>query len=101
MRKNEEKITVENVNTPGRTTREDAAKYTAMRKALLSVLPSEKPGLTQAEMGQAVLPFLPDDLFPNGEKSMWWVKCVQLDLEAKGIVQRNVEKKPTRWYQKK
>jgi hypothetical protein len=101
MKKNEEKITVENVNTPGRTSRVNAVKFTAMRKALLSALPSEKPGLTQAEMGKAVLSFLPDDLFPNGEKAMWWVKCVQLDLEAKGIVQRNVEEKPTRWYKEK
>jgi hypothetical protein len=50
-------------------------------------------------MGQAVLPFLPQDLFPNGEKAMWWVKCVQLDLEAKEIVKRNIDQKPTRWYQ--
>lgn len=96
-----EKITVENINTPGRTTNVDAGKYAAMRKALISALPFEKPGLNQAEMGLAVLPFLPDDLFPKGEKAMWWVKCVQLDLEAKGIVKRNVDQKPTRWYQKK
>ncbi len=97
----DDKITIENINTPGRTTRVNANKYLAMRKALLSALPFEKPGLTQAEMGQAVLPFLPQDLFPNGEKAMWWVKCVQLDLEAKGIVRRNIDQKPTRWYQEK
>ena len=97
----DDKITVENINTPGRTTGVDANKYLAMRKALISALPFEKPGLTQAEMGQAVLPFLPDDLFPNGDKAMWWVKCVQLDLEAKGLVQRNVDQKPTCWFQTK
>lgn len=101
MMKKIEKITVENVNTLGRTTRVNAFKYSAMRKALLSILPCEKPGLTKAEMGQAVLPFLPDDLFPNGEKAMWWVKCVQLDLETKGVVKRYIDKKPTRWYQEK
>lgn len=79
----------------------NAAKYKAMRKALLSVLPLEKPGLTQTEMSQAVLPFLPEDLFSNGDKSMWWLKSVQLDSEAKGIVMRNVDKKPIHWYQKK
>ncbi len=42
----EEKITVENVNTPGQTTSVNAAKYTTMRKTLLPVLPFEKPGLT-------------------------------------------------------
>lgn len=97
----EDKITIENINTPGLTTRVNAAKYKAMRKALLSVLPFENPGLTQTQMSQAVLPFLPEELFPNGEKAMWWVKCVQLDLEAKGIVMRNADQKPTRWYQEK
>jgi len=96
----EEKITIENINTPGRSTRVNSNKFLAMRKALLAALPFEKPGLNQAEMGQTVLPYLPEELFPNGEKAMWWVKCVQLDLEAKGIIQRNVDQKPTRWFQK-
>jgi hypothetical protein len=42
----EEKITVENLNTSGRTTSVNAAKYTAMRKTLLPILPFEKPGST-------------------------------------------------------
>ena len=39
---------------------------------------------------------LPDDLFPGGEKAGWWTKCVQLDLEAKGLVVRDAGK-PLRW----
>ena len=35
------KITVENVNVPGYTTRLDAAMYGAMRRAILTVLPAE------------------------------------------------------------
>jgi len=77
-----EKITVENINTPGRTTNVNSAKYSAMRKALLSALPFEKPGLTQSEMSQAVLPFLPDNLFPYGDKAMWCLKTVQLENPA-------------------
>ena len=93
-----EMIEVENVNHPGKTSRVNAEKYRAMKKALLQALPEGKPGLTQAEIGEAVLPYLPEDLWPGGEKSMWWVKAVQLDLEAKGIMSRDTSSSPTRWY---
>lgn len=92
-----ERVTVENVNVPGYTTRVDAGMYHAMRRALLKALPSKAPGLTQAEMGAAVLPHLPKDLFPGGAKAGWWAKSVQLDLEAKGIVTRE-KTKPLRWH---
>ena len=93
-----EMVEVENVNHPGKTSRVNAEKYSAMKKALLKALPKGKPGLTQAEMGKAVLPYLPEDLWPGGEKAMWWVKAVQLDLEAKGIMERDTNSSPTRWY---
>ena len=35
-------------------------------------------------------------LFPNGAKSGWWMKTVQLDLEAKGQIIRIIGK-PLRW----
>lgn len=90
-------IEVENVNVPGRVSNVNAEKYEAMRGVLLKVLPKKPPGLTQAEMGAAVLPLLPQELWPNGDKSMWWVKTVQLDLEAKGLVVRDKNGRPTRW----
>ena len=93
-----EMIEVENVNTPGWVGNVNAKKYKAMRSVLLTILPTEAPGLTQAEMGATVLPHLPQDIWPNGEKSMWWVKTVQLDLEAKGLVTRNKEGRLTRWH---
>jgi hypothetical protein len=93
-----EKIEVQNINVPGRTSNVNAEKYVAMRDILLKILPKERPGITQAEMGEAVLPHLPQELWPNGEKSMWWVKTVQLDLEAKGLVVRDSACKPMRWY---
>jgi hypothetical protein len=97
VQKAETSITVENVNVPGYTTRVDATKYQAMRRAMLQVLPSKPPGLTQTEIREAVLAHLPDDLFPGGAKAGWWSKAVQLDLEAKDIVQRETTK-PLRWY---
>lgn len=90
------RVTVENVNHPGKTTTVDAAKYAAMKRALLKALPRKAPGLTQAEMFDGVLPHLDDALFPGGEKAGWWVKCVQLDLEAKKVIARD-DGKPLRW----
>lgn len=88
-------ILVENVNQPGRTSPVNRAKYEAMRAALMAVLPATEPGLSQAEMTAAVKPHLPDDLFPGGQTAGWWVKAVQLDLEAKGVLARHG--KPLRW----
>ena len=81
-------IVVENVNHPGSRRPVDAAMYHAMRRTLLRVLPSRNPGLTQDEMLRAVLPHLPVDLFPGGAKGGWWMKTVQLDLEAKKVIAR-------------
>ena len=90
------KIVVENVNVPGHTTRVDAAKYAAMKTALLEILPAKPPGITQKQMMSGVVPHLPEDLFPGGAKSGWWMKCVQLDLEAKRFVVRDATK-PLTW----
>ncbi len=91
------RVTVENVNVPGYTTQLDAAKYDAMRAAILAVLPNKPPGLTQGEIRQAVLAHLSKGLFPGGAKAGWWAKMVQLDLEAKAIVDREATK-PLRWH---
>lgn len=92
-----EKVVIENVNVPGSSSRVDATMYHAAREALLRALPQAAPGLTQAEMIAETKRYLPEDLFPGGAKAGWWVKCVQLDLEAKGIVLRNRKAKPLRW----
>lgn len=90
-----EKIEVENVVQPGKTYRVDAAKYQAMRAAMTAALPTAAPGLDAKALKAAILPLLPDDLFPGGDTAGWWIKCVQLDLEAKGLVVR--EGKPLRF----
>lgn len=90
-------IEVENINTPGRTSRVGRVKYEAMKDALLAILPTESPGLTAAEAKEALKPHLPQDLFPGGAKSGWWMKSVQLDLEAKAIIHR-ADTKPLRWW---
>lgn len=92
-----DRIEVENPNTPGRTERLDRAKYEAMRDALLPVLPDTPPGLKVAEAKEALLPHLDENLFPSGAKAGWWLKAVQLDLEAKKIIAR-AEGSPVRLY---
>jgi hypothetical protein len=91
------RIRIENVNHPGRTTMVDEAKYLAMRATLLAVLPEAAPGLTEAAFRAAVLPHLPEAVFPGGATAGWWAKAVQLDLEAKGIIARELGK-PLRWH---
>jgi hypothetical protein len=91
------KITVENVNHPGKTSRVGADRYLAMYQAFLKALPKESPGLNQSEIREAVKPYLSEDLYPGGQKVGWWAKSVQLDLEAKGILVRE-DSKPLRWH---
>jgi hypothetical protein len=79
---------VENVNHPGKSRPVDSKKYQAMRRALLNVLPPRTPGLTIADTLTAVLPHLPGSLFPGGAHASWWLKTVQLDLEAKQVIAR-------------
>jgi len=90
-----EQIEVENVNHPGKTSRVDAVKYKAARTALLKLLPKKAPGMTQHEMMLAMRTSLPESQFP-GTTTSWWMKTVQLDLEAKGLVARDGGK-PLRW----
>lgn len=82
-----DKIEVENINTPSKVTRVDAAKYQAMRRAMLAGM---TPGAVMSvkEIRAALDPHLDEALFPGGATAGWWLKCVQLDLEAKGVLVR-------------
>ncbi len=97
MTASDDKITVQNFTSPGHIYKVDRAKYETMRKALMAVLPGSAPGLTVAEAQKALLPHLDGPLFPGGAKAGWWMKCVQLDLEAKKIIAR-APKAPVRLF---
>jgi len=83
------KLKIENVLQSGKTYNVDPAMFEAMKAAMMKVIPASPPGLTPAEIQKAVLPHLPQDLFPGGEKAGWWMKAVQLDQEAKGVLARS------------
>lgn len=82
------KLQIENVLQPGKTYTVDADKFAAMRRAYLAHVPKSGAGATPAEIQKALLPSLPQDLFPAGATAGWWAKAVQLDLEAKGVIRR-------------
>lgn len=92
-----DKVEMLSITTPGSVTLVDAGKYHAVREALLAVLPPASPGLTAAEMKQRLLPLLPEALFPGGAKAGWWMKGVQLDLEARELIVREAGK-PLRFH---
>jgi hypothetical protein len=89
------KVAVQTPNVPGYTNHVDAQKYAAMRDVILSIMPSKAPGITQGEMFEAVRAKASNHQFP-GSTDRWWAKCVQLDLEAKGVLRRD-DGKPLRW----
>ena len=89
-------ILVENFTSPAGGPRPvNRDKYEAVRAPMLAAMPAVEPGLSYAELKAAVLPHLPEALFPGGDTAGWWLKCVQLDLEAKGLIVRHG--KPLRW----
>ncbi|MBZ9656688.1 DUF6958 family protein [Phyllobacterium lublinensis] len=93
----QDKITVENINHPGKSRAVDRAMYDAMKQAYLEILPDSVPGLTLTEVSARLVRKLPQALYPRGAKAGWWAKTVQLDLEAKGLVRRE-KTSPIRLY---
>jgi uncharacterized protein DUF6958 len=92
-----DKITVENVNHPGQTARVNAAKYAAMRTAMLAFLAQQQQPADYETIREGVKPLLPERIFPGGATAGWWIKTVQLDLEAKRILSRTTDK-PLRFH---
>ncbi|GAA6187767.1 hypothetical protein [Litorivita sp. NS0012-18] len=89
MAKASETIEVENINHPGKTHMVDKDKYYVMRAAIFAALPEGSAPMTAADLKEALLPHLDELFFPEGKTAGWWQKCVQLDLEAKGVMQRH------------
>jgi hypothetical protein len=71
MARPDDRIEIENFTSPSHVQRVDRAKYEAMRDALIKVLPDRAPGLSVADAKAALLPLLPETLFPGGNKAGW------------------------------
>ena len=84
-------VEVRNVNHPDHRGRVNTAKYASMKQAMQAAMAGSH-GMTQTQIKEAVIPHLPDDLFPQGKAAGWWCKTVQLDLEARGEMRRSATK---------
>ena len=88
------RIEVENVNAPDHKVKLNAEKYGVIYNELMAVIGAKQ--MSYAAIKEGVLPILSQVHFPASKTSGWWIKAVQLDLEAKGVgVQHN--SKPLTW----
>jgi hypothetical protein len=71
-------------------------KYEAVREAILSVLPSQEPGLLFKELPARVRGALSTDALSDLGSVGWYTTTVKLDLEARGEISRVAGSRPQR-----
>lgn len=91
-------IQARNVNHPDHRENLKAEKYTHIRAAMLASLPADN-WMPFTEMEDKVRAWLSDNevpqaLFPKPGSVRWYCKAVQLDLEARGAIERQPKKSP-------
>ncbi|MGR3467427.1 MAG: DUF6958 family protein [Shimia sp.] len=91
------KDTIEVLNRNGSPHRVGREKFEHVSAVLMAALPEGTPGMTFAEVKEAVRDGLGAELFPGGAKMGWWLKTVQLDHEARGMIARS-ETSPLRFW---
>ncbi len=91
-------IRARNVNHPDHRENLKAEKYGIIREAMLASL-SQEAWLPFSELEEKVRAWLdtrdvPKSLFPKPGSVRWYCKAVQLDLEARGEIERQPKKSP-------
>lgn len=91
-------IKARNVNHPQHRENLKADKYKVIREAMLASLPDEA-WMPFSELEDKVRVWLddadvPKALFPKPGSVRWYCKAVQLDLEARGEIERQAKKSP-------
>lgn len=88
-------IKAQNVNHPQRRENLKVEKYTLIREAILAALPAADTGESMSfdELEIRVHSYLEQKtfdpkLFPKPGSVRWYTKAVQLDLEAKDLIER-------------
>lgn len=71
-------------------------KYEAVRQAILAMLPAGGEGITWSALADMIAPYLPESLFRHMGTVRWYVRAVQIDLEAGGIIERVPGSQPPR-----
>ena len=74
----------------------ERAKYDAMRRALLKVIPRRKDGVAFGELAELVAPKLDRKAFPPEASVRWYVVAVKQDLEARGEIEQVPRARPQR-----
>jgi hypothetical protein len=77
-----------NVNKGSRGFSVTDDKYDLIRKAVLTSVPRTRDGVSFRELVVSVGGQVPKRLFPKRGSVSWYTKVVQLDLEAKGRIER-------------
>ena len=91
-------IEARNVNHPDHRENLKAEKYHVIREAMLATLPAAE-WMSFADLEDGVRHYLaarevPAELFPKPGSVRWYCKAVQLDLEARGEIERQPKKSP-------
>ena len=93
-------IQARNVNHPEHRENLKAEKYNIIREAILAVLPADDwmsfVDLEDAVRARLEANAVPAKLFPKPGSVRWYCKAVQLDLEARGEIERQPKKSPLR-----
>lgn len=91
-------VQARNINHPGHRENLNARKYTHIRAAMLDCLPvegwmafSDLEGKVRAWLSEKEVP---GALFPKPGSVRWYCKAVQLDLEARGEIERQPKRSP-------
>lgn len=91
-------IQARNVNHPDHVENLKAEKYNIVRAAMLSALSGDE-WTSFVDLEARVRQYLedqgvPQSLFPKPGSLRWYCKAVQLDLEARGEIERQPKKSP-------
>ena len=91
-------IQARNVNHPAHRQNLKAEKYKLIREAMLAVLPLDE-WMTFNALEERVRAWLQENgadpsYFPKAGSVRWYTKTVQLDLEARGEIERLTKKSP-------
>ncbi|MCY3833325.1 MAG: hypothetical protein OXG85_09925 [Chloroflexi bacterium] len=91
-------IRARNVNHPDHRENLKEEKYSIIREAMLASLPDDS-WMPFSELEAKVRAYLDDKrtpaaLFPKPGSVRWYCKAVQLDLEARGEIERQPKKSP-------
>lgn len=94
------RIQARNINHPDHRENLKAEKYEVIREAMLAAL-SDETWMPFSELEEKTRAWLSDNdvpkaLFPKPGSVRWYCKAVQLDLEARHVIERQPKKSPLR-----